>query len=127
MTTRAVLEYEDLLLESRDRLLHDLRQLESEEEEPQVISGGGARRWVNGADVASDVQEQESDFVHLNRISHRLEMVDDALDLLRRDPEEFGTCRFCGGEIRVRRLQLVPWSRLCSRCARGEEGLREGA
>lgn len=127
MTTSTALAYEDLLLQSRDRLLHDLQQLESEEEEPQLVSGGGNPRWANGADVASDVQEQESDFVHLHRLSRRLELVDEALELLRRDPEEFGTCRYCGGEIREQRLRLVPWSRLCSGCARGEAGLEEGA
>lgn len=127
MTTALVTEFEAILMETRERLLGDLHQFESEEREPQMVSGGSALRWGDGAEVASDVQEQESDFVQLNRLSRRLDLLDEALVLLREDPEAFGQCRWCGAEIPARRLRMVPWSRLCADCARGEAGEAEGA
>lgn len=127
MTNSTVADYEAILLETRDRLLHDLNQTEAEESEPQLFSGGSAIRWADGAEAASDVQEQEADFTQVNRLSRRLELVDEALQLLRDDPEAFGRCTWCGGEIREKRLRMVPWSRLCAECARGEAGEAEGA
>lgn len=127
MTTRLASEYESILLETRERLLHDLHQAEAEEAEPPLFSGGSAIRWAEGAEVASDVHEQESDFTHVNRLSHRLELVDEAIQLLRRDPEQFGHCTWCGAEISRNRLREVPWSRVCAGCARGEAGEAERA
>lgn len=127
MTTRLASEYESILLETRDRLLHDLHQVEAEEAEPQMVSGGSAIRWAEGAEVASDVQEQETDFAQADRLSHRLELVDDAIRLLRRDPDRFGSCTWCGAEISANRLREIPWSRVCARCARGEAGEAERA
>lgn len=127
MNTTLVSEYERILLATRDQLLHDLNQAEAEEEEPQFFSGGSAIRWADGAEIASDVQEQESDFVQVNRLSRRLELVHEGLRLLRDDPEVFAACNHCGGEIAEKRLRLVPWSRLCAGCARGEAGDAEGA
>ena len=127
MNTPLVSEYERILLVTREQLLHDLNQAEAEEEEPQFLSGGSAIRWAEGAEIASDVQEQEADFVQMSRLSSRLELVDEALRLLRDDPEAFAACRHCGGEIAEKRLHLVPWSRLCAACARGKPGEAEGA
>lgn len=127
MSTTRASEYERILLATRERLLHDLNQAEAEEEEPPLVSGGSAIRWADGAEMASDVQEQEADFAQMDRLSRRLELVDEALLLLRDDPAAFGVCRHCGGEIAEKRLSLVPWSRLCAECARGEAGEAEGA
>lgn len=127
MNTALVSDYEAILMAMWDQLLRDLNHVEAEEAEPQMVSSGSALRWGEGAEVASEVQEQETDFLHMDRLRQRLEKVEEALQLLRSDPGAFGACRHCGGEISEKRLRLVPWSRLCAACARGRAGEAEGA
>ena len=110
-------KYEDLLLLERDRTLEDLHRIEEEEAEPQSASAGDTvRGYKTPADFASETLEQEADFMSASRLSERLTHVDDALRLLHEAPERFGLCRSCGRPIDVHRLELVPWSRLCTSC-----------
>lgn len=110
---------EALLLAERDRAMADLHHVEADEAEPQSISGGGrvGTQWAQ-AETASDVQEQESDFITASRASAHLTDLDEALRLLLEDPDALIRCVGCGGAIGSERLELVPWSRLCARCAR---------
>jgi RNA polymerase-binding transcription factor DksA len=113
---------EALLLAERDRTLAELHRIEQEEAESQSVTGGGLARtqWTQ-ADAASDVQEEESDFISASRASTHLAELDDALRLLADDPDALTRCRSCARAIPRRRLDLVPWSRLCGRCVREVE------
>jgi DnaK suppressor protein len=42
--------------------------------------------------------------------------IDAALRKLRSAPDEFGECEDCGDEIDARRLEVMPWARLCAEC-----------
>lgn len=110
---------EGLLLAERDRAAGDLHQIEEDEAEAPSVSGGAVpgTKWTQ-ADVASDVQEEESDFITATRLSSRLAQIDEALSLLALNPDEFLRCTHCGSEIERARLEIVPWSRLCAVCAR---------
>jgi RNA polymerase-binding transcription factor DksA len=125
MKARQAMHYETLLLEERARALEALHRIEAEEEEPQAYSSGDTVRGQKGmADAASDTQEEEADFASATRLSERLAKLDEALALLREEPDRFSLCGECGRRIGVTRLQLVPWSRKCADCARlGEEAL----
>lgn len=46
----------------------------------------------------------------------RLQQIADALRRLADDPEEFGVCEGCGNDIPARRLELMPYARLCAPC-----------
>nr|WP_255216062.1 TraR/DksA C4-type zinc finger protein [Pseudenhygromyxa sp. WMMC2535] len=48
--------------------------------------------------------------------SERLEQIAEALALLAEDPEDFESCEGCGENIGRRRLELMPWVRLCVAC-----------
>jgi RNA polymerase-binding transcription factor DksA len=123
MDRRYAKHYERLLLEQRDRYQEALQRFEAEEAEPQGVSAGDAVRGMKDiADAASDTQEQESDFVSMNRLSARLAEVDEALAVLRKSPERFGKCKDCGRAIEAARLELVPWSERCARCAQRSDG-----
>ena len=107
------------LLAERDRAANDLHQIEEDEAEPQPVSSGTlARTHGTDAEAASDAQEEAGDFIMATRLSARLAKIDDALRLLAENPGEFERCGHCGAEIEGARLELVPWSRLCSTCAR---------
>jgi RNA polymerase-binding transcription factor DksA len=116
---------EALLLAERDRTASDLHQVEEDEAEAPMVSGGGLVRteWAQ-AEVASDVQEEEGDFIIATRASAHLAEIDEALRLLAADPQSFGRCSRCDVAIEWARLELVPWSRLCAACARADGRLR---
>ena len=123
MDRRQAKRYEKLLLEQRDRYLAALHRFEAEEAEPQSASSGDAVRGIKDmAEMASDTQEQESDFVAANRLSSRLAELDEALVVLRESPDRFGRCRDCGRAIELARLDLVPWSERCASCAHRANG-----
>jgi RNA polymerase-binding transcription factor DksA len=110
---------EATLLAERDRAASDLHQIEEEEAQTQSVSSGTlARTHGTDAEAASDVQEETADFITATRLSARLAEIDDALRLLAQNPTEFVRCGRCASEIEGVRLELVPWSRLCSTCAR---------
>lgn len=114
--------FESLLLQERERALSDLQEAEDEEEEGQRESAGELSRTPHHmADAASDTQEAEKDFAVVNRETTRLERIDEALELLRTDPETYRACRECGDEISLERLELVPWTRHCASCAEAAE------
>lgn len=113
--------YETLLLKAREVANRDVHRIEEEESEPQTVSGGNVARFAAGAEVASDIQEEEADFMQASRLSERVSEIDEALRTLRDDPEAFVTCQRCGSTIEEERLEMVPWSRLCASCAREVE------
>jgi RNA polymerase-binding transcription factor DksA len=60
-------------------------------------------------DSATSRQEQDGDLS-----AYPLHQADQGTDA--QDPEEYGRCRDCDGEIPFERLDLVPWARDCD-CA----------
>lgn len=115
-------DIEERLLEIRDQTLENIQQAEEEEEEDQRESSGAVSRIPSHmADAASDTQEAEKDLANVNRESEQLARIDDALRRLRDDPEKFGVCAECGQPIEAKRMELIPWTRLCSDCATGDE------
>jgi RNA polymerase-binding transcription factor DksA len=106
---------EERLLEERDRTLRGLRTAEAEESEPQHMSAGELSRVpTHMADAASDIQEEEKDFANITRLSEQLARIDEALDLLRKEPDKYQVCSRCGNPIESERLELVPWTRVCA-------------
>lgn len=113
---------ENRLLEERDDTLHDLQEAEEEEEEGQRESSGSLSRTPSHlADAGSDTQEAEKDFAIMSRNSEKLARIDDALRLLREKPDAYLTCEKCGSRIQDERLDIVPWTRTCARCAAEED------
>ncbi len=113
------------LLEERDQTLESIQQGEEEESEGQGESAGDLSRMpTHMADAASDTQEVEKDLANVNRESEQLNLIDAALRRLRQEPDEYGVCAGCGQPIAARRLELIPWTRLCASCATGDEAGR---
>lgn len=118
MSDADVEHLEARLLSERDRALGDLQEAEDEEAEGQRESAGEVSRApYHMADAASDTQETEKDFAVVNRESELLTRIDEALELLRSDPDAYRTCEECGETIDMERLEIVPWTRHCAACA----------
>lgn len=110
------------LLEERERTARTIRQAEEDETESRSESSGELSRAPDHqADVGSDTQEAEKDWANATRASDQLARIDEALELLREEPDTYLTCERCGKEIELERLDLIPWTRLCASCARVAE------
>ena len=117
MNTMDLSHFENRLLEERTQTLESIHQAEAEEDEGLRESAGEIARAPSGmADVASDTQEVEKDWANVHRESEQLTRIDEALRLLRDDPEAYGTCADCGNRIEAERLEMVPWTRQCMGC-----------
>ena len=112
---------EGLLLAERERATDMLRQAQADEAEAQSVSAGDVRRTpLTPGDAASDVQEEETDFITAARASRHLAEVDDALRAFAEDPDSLAVCSRCNWAIERARLELVPWTRTCALCARAD-------
>lgn len=83
-----------------------------------------------GGDTARRVDEDAAPLAEMNQIiaskrnlarTHQLEGIVEALGMIHEDPEEYGHCEDCSQEIKRKRLELMPWSTLCIRCAEKRE------
>ncbi len=96
------------LLEERDQTLENLQQATEEESEGQRESAGELSRMpTHLADAASDTQETEKDLANVNRESHQLTLIDEALRRLREEPETYTTCERCSNRGRAARSGTV--------------------
>ncbi len=78
------------------------------------------------ADRAASSYNKEFLFHQSNNERQLLQMVENALDRLRKG--SFGECISCGKEINPKRLEAVPWTRHCLECQEKlEQGLLEEA
>lgn len=83
------------------------REAESEEESKDYI------------DKASSSYSKELHFRKSNNDRQLLQMVIEALKRI--DSEEFGTCLNCEEPVEAKRLEAVPWARLCLACQELQE------
>jgi DnaK suppressor protein len=73
------------------------------------------------ADEGTQTMEQEKEFLLASQEGRQLLDIDEALRVLYKEPDAFGTCERCGGDIGIERLDLVPWARLCIDCKNAVE------
>jgi DnaK suppressor protein len=71
------------------------------------------------ADKASSSYTKEFMFSKSNADRQQLQLIDDAI--LRVEGKDFGECRNCEDPIGRKRLEAVPWARLCIKCQEEQE------
>ncbi len=74
------------------------------------------------ADKAASSYTKEFLFSLSNTEREQLQMVDDAL--LRIEARRYGVCVTCEEPMNLKRLEAVPWARLCIACQEREESGR---
>lgn len=87
-------------------------------------SGSLSNLPLHPADLGSDSFEEE---VTLGLLENEDQLLEEIAAALRRlDQGAFGSCEECGAEISKQRLQALPYTRRCIRCARRVEGEAAG-
>lgn len=118
-------ELEQRLQKERDKTIKAIQKAEGNGDTGEGAAARDEPRFrTHMADQGSDVEEREREFMIAAMKSDLLTKIDEALDLLISDPDSFEKCERCGTEIAWERFELLPWTRLCSRCAAQDEGGR---
>lgn len=107
----------ELLERERERLLRRLARTEGEAEEfRQRVSERDPCAYLSPATAREDA-EQMARLQLGGGAAAELREVEAAIQRLQEEPERFGWCDLCGGEIPLARLEVIPWTRLCAGCA----------
>lgn len=105
---------ETLLLRERGEALEAIEHFDERMTDLRDRAGEMSLYRLHPADVGSESQEQEQDFLLASIEGRRLYQVDEALDRLYHTPEAFGICQACGQPIEFERLELLPQTRVCA-------------
>lgn len=112
------LEYfKKLILEKRKQIFEELNQGELKE---SLQEGPGENSYAfHLADVGSDSNEREKSFLVASIEGDMLAELDDALERI--ENGGFGVCAICDQPIHPKRLEAIPYARLCIGCKANEE------
>jgi RNA polymerase-binding protein DksA len=118
MTEAEINHYRRRLLAMKRRLSGDLTELADEALRPLggEASGNLSDVPVHPADLAPENYEEEITLDLMENEERILAEVDDALARIERGT--FGRCENCHRQISRERLDAIPYTRYCSRCAR---------
>ena len=115
LTPELIDELRQSLERERDRLVQRISALIEAEQKLGESQGEESDAGGGMADVASDANEQtlelsleRAERIHLAEIEAALHRIKDG---------HYGICEECGLAIPVERLQALPWTRYCVRCA----------
>ncbi len=68
----------------------------------------------HSADLGSDAAMMEKLSVNINSIMDEIRLIDEALNNITNNT--YGICEMCGGKIPKKRLNAVPFAKLCLDC-----------
>lgn len=71
------------------------------------------------ADIGTEVYQRSQDVAQHDRLMHRVEAIDVALD--RFDKGQYGRCEHCGHDIAFERLEALSYTTVCAECSHDEE------
>ncbi len=108
-------KFREMLLLLRSRLHGDVNMMSEEALGGMDGEFSDNRAPLHPADVGSHSFEQEFTFNLLASDGERLERIAAALDKIRAGT--YGTCDECGGRIPKARLEVIPDTPYCVKCA----------
>jgi DnaK suppressor protein len=113
------------LSEQRDRTLAEIARLQAEARAEIEPASAGDEDLV---DAAADIYERSKVLSFIQRLEEKVEQLGRAIQKVEED--SYGICEVCGEPIPPERLEIVPETTLCVRCAQQQEaraGIRRGA
>ena len=120
MNKRELLEYKELLLKHKQKLLEEIRHITKGASTSHKDASGGISTYTyHMADVASDHYEREMSLNIATTEQKLLNEIDEALKRIA--DKSFGDCLDCEKPIPPRRLKAIPYASLCIACARLRE------
>jgi DnaK suppressor protein len=110
-------EYKALLLALRARLRGDVNQLADAalKKNRGEANGDLSSMPIHMADLGSDNFEQEFSLSLMENDEVTLEAIEEALGRI--EDGTYGDCEECGSKIPKTRMQAIPYTSLCVKCA----------
>lgn len=109
--------YKQLLLAMRARLRGDVSAMANAALKTNGTEATGdlSRMPIHMADIGSDNFEQEFTLSLMETEEGTLDAVETAIEKI--EDGVYGECEECGGQISKARLQAIPYTPLCIKCA----------
>jgi DnaK suppressor protein len=107
---------ENLLRQERERAMQALDRFQTRTQELGERAGELSTYRQHPADIGSEAMEQEKEFLLASNEGRRLNEIEEALQRLYKDPDGFGSCERCDTQIAFERLEVIPYTRYCTRC-----------
>ncbi len=117
MNKRELKKFKKLLLEERERVLHDIGFLSQNDKAQSRYYPSSY--GIHMADVGNDEEEMEKQHLLLTEEGKSLALIDEALKKI--ENGKFGICERCGEPIIKSRLEARPYASFCYECKQAEE------
>lgn len=113
--------YKELLLDLRARLRGDVSAMQDAalKKTRSEASGDLSSMPIHMADIGSDNFEQEFTLSLMQNEEETLSSIENALERI--EESEYGKCEECQGAIAKARLNAIPYTSLCIKCAEALE------
>lgn len=119
---------EERLVRERQRALRALARFDEDTRVGERDSDGDLTLFpLHMADGGTETDQREKTFLLASKEGRRVYWIDEALQTLYKQPQDYGRCQECDDAIPFERLDIVPWARLCVSCQQGEEDGRARA
>ena len=121
MTNDELSVYRDQLLSLRARLRGDVTQLADAalKKSRSEANGDLSSMPIHMADIGSDNFEQEFTLSLMENDGAALQKIESSLERI--DEGTYGKCEECGAKIPKSRLNAIPYTTLCVKCASRQE------
>jgi DnaK suppressor protein len=116
LTEQERMTVERLLLKAREAALAAIGHFDETTREMRDRAGELSLYRFHPADLGTEMQENEKDFLLASKEGRRLYEIDEALRRLYAEPERFGLCLRCGRPIGFARLEVIPEAPYCAEC-----------
>ncbi len=116
MDQKLLEHYKELLLKEKQRIMKKLLRIKEVEEQ----IGNNWEEPKDLEDWADITLTEDVQSLIATRDASVLNEIDIALGKIEKGT--YGICERCGKPIELERLELIPWTKFCSRCAHEIEG-----
>lgn len=114
MQAKDLKTFKKKLLEKRAQLIEVVQKTENYGREAD-----GEGEAMDIVDKASSSYTKEFMFSKSNSDRQFLQMVNEAVERI--EDKSYGECVNCGEQVERKRLEAIPWARLCIKCQEMEE------
>lgn len=123
MDNEKLMYFKNLLLEEKNRVLSTIHKMNLND----GVGGIAQREYYqelslldnHPADMASEVYEVEKNYALKDNEKNILRQIEDALQKI--ENGNYGICENCGEPIEEERLEAIPYTTLCSSCAKEKD------
>jgi DnaK suppressor protein len=115
LTKAELKEYKNILLNLRARVSGDVSSLADAALSDQGMGAANSPIPSHIADAGSDAFDQDNTLRLMDNEFEALQMIDEALGRI--NDSSFGFCTHCGNKISKVRLQVLPYTPYCIKCA----------